>query len=168
MNIAAILSNADYEQPRTADELHKWWFAKHEEYGATKEGRIYCREGRGLSKKFYEEAQPLLAYMRAYVSDSSVRCTLSAGSDRADAVLLDKADGIVKSIQITYAIDGYTEHLRMKELTNSGGVDALSKPLSSRWEESIDCVSDRTDDRSQRHCFGDHCPDHTARSREVN
>jgi len=54
MNIATILSIADYEQPRTVDELHKWWFAKHQEYGATKEGRIYCREGGKLSKKFYE------------------------------------------------------------------------------------------------------------------
>lgn len=61
MNIARILSIADYEQPRTVDEPHKWWFAKHQEYGATKEGRIYCREGRKLSKKFYEEAQPMLA-----------------------------------------------------------------------------------------------------------
>ena len=86
MDVASILTVADYERPRDAEELSQWWSAKHASFGLTKEGVIYCREGRGLSKKFYEEAQPMLAFMRAYFAGTDIRCRLYAGTEAVDAV----------------------------------------------------------------------------------
>ena len=45
------------------------------------------------------------------------------------SVLWGKNNFTVKQIQITYAIDGYTEHLRLQQLTKNGSVDALTKPI---------------------------------------
>ena len=121
----------DYETPRTSAELKAWWHARYREYGQSREGIIYCREGKGLSKKFHEEAHPMCTFMAAYFPSPSIRCRLSAGNDPADAVLMDEGGGIVQRIQITFAVDGRTEHLRSKELTKSGHVDGLGKPVES-------------------------------------
>ena len=129
MDFDKILAVADYERPRTSEELSEWWLEKHHLFAATKEGKIYCRNGRGLSKKFYEEAQPMRTFMNAYFAGSDMRCRLDAGTGAADAVLLDKNGSAAKQIQITYAIDGYTEHLRMQQLTRAGSVDVLTRPI---------------------------------------
>jgi hypothetical protein len=129
MDVANILTVADYERPRNAEELSQWWSAIHASFRLTKEGAIYCREGRGLSHRFYDEARPMVVFMTTYFVGTNIRCRLSAGDDPADAVLLGKNNLTIKQLQITSAVDGYTEHLRREELTKSGSVDGLGMPI---------------------------------------
>ena len=127
-HLEAILTPDEYEIPRATDEFAQWWITKHNMFGATREGVIYCREGKGMTKKLYEEAQPMLSFMRAYYSRSQTRCKLLAGTEADDAVLLNGVGNVEKRIQITFAGDGYADHLRRAELTKKGHVDALTKP----------------------------------------
>lgn len=70
-------------------------------------------------------------FMGAYFPDASIRCQLSAGDAAVDAVLLDERGLIIRQIQITFAIDGRPERLRLRELTRVGQVDALGRPVES-------------------------------------
>jgi len=128
MKPETILTIEDYELPRNGERLSEWWQAKYELFNSTKEGRIYSREGRGLSKKFYDEAQPMLAYMRHYHPGSDLICELAAGDDKADAQVSDTSGIVVRRFQITTAVDGYTEAMRRRQLTRVGHVDGLGKP----------------------------------------
>ncbi|HYF35400.1 MAG TPA: hypothetical protein VD994_08940 [Prosthecobacter sp.] len=110
-------------------DFTEWWMSRHNIFGATKEGRIYCREGRGLTKKFYEEGQVMLSIMRTYFSNSSVACKLHAGNEPDDAVLMDSVGRVIRRIQITFAEDSKSEHLRTKELSRTGSVAGLVKPV---------------------------------------
>src|ERR1035438_8328642 len=127
MDPSTILTVEDYEVPRTLGDLSNWWGAKYALFSATKEGRNYAREGEGLSKRFHDEAHPMLAYMRHYHLGSDVVCKLSAGTGKADAELLDTFGAVIRSFQITTAVDGYTEAMRRRQLTRVGLVDALAK-----------------------------------------
>jgi len=89
MDPAAILTCEDYEKPRTLDELAAWWHSIHNTYGATREGVIYAREGKGLTKRFYDEAHPMLAYMRQNLLSCHIRCQIFARDEEADSVYLD-------------------------------------------------------------------------------
>jgi len=60
MDPAAILTPEDYELPRTGDQLWQWWHAKYNLLASTEAGRIYGREGKGLTKKFHDEAHTML------------------------------------------------------------------------------------------------------------
>jgi len=126
-----ILAVEDYSFPRTYHEFREWWFAKYHMYGSTREGILYSRDGKGLTKKFHEEAQPLLSFMATYYADSNVRCKLLAGSEQDDAFLVDSSGRVIKRLQVTYGVDGFVEHLRTTELTKSGSVDAHAKPIIS-------------------------------------
>lgn len=118
---------ADYETPRTSAEMDRWWLERYEEFSATREGRVFAREGKGLSKKFHDEAQPMLAYMKLVPPDIRIRCRLAAGTDKADCTFLDAGGKLVRQFQITTAVDGRTEVLRRRQLSRIGHVDGLSK-----------------------------------------
>jgi hypothetical protein len=128
MKVEDVLTVHDYETSRTSVEFQAWWDARYAEYGKTRKGVIFCRESKGLSKKFFEEAHPMRTFMESYYPGSPLRCRLSARDDKADAVLLDESGTVVRQIQVTFAVDGRTEHLRSQELTRFGHVDALGKP----------------------------------------
>jgi len=128
MDPAAIITVEDYERPRTLDQFSAWWISTYGLFGATRAGVLYVREGKGLSKKFHDEAHPMLAFMRHYYSGSDVVCKLSAGTGKADAQLLDTSGAVIRNFQIATAVDGYTEAMRRKQLTRVGHVDALAKP----------------------------------------
>lgn len=128
MNPATILTEADYETARTFAEFDTWWMSIHAAYGATKAGRDFCRAGSGLSKRFYEEAQVMLAFLRAYYRDSNVICRLHAGSGADDAFLENRDSTQKMSIQVTFAADSYNDHWRNVELSRSGSVGLNTKP----------------------------------------
>lgn len=129
MNTEDIVTIHSYETPRTSSEFTEWWNDRYRKYGETRAGIVYCREGKGLSKKFHEEAHPMCTFMSVYFSGTAIRCRLLAGNDPEDAVLIDEAGHVFKKIQITFATDGRTERLRSRELTRIGHVDGLGKPM---------------------------------------
>ena len=73
----------------------------------------------------------MCTFMCVYFPNHSIRCKLSAGNDPADAVLVDDTGAVFKQIQVTFAVDGRTEHLRSRELNKAGQVDGLGKPVES-------------------------------------
>ena len=129
MDPASILTATDYEKPRTPAEFLKWWMSIHNAYGATKAGRDYCRASRALTKRFYEEAQVLLAFVQAYYRNADVLCHLHAGSGADDALIEDRRSRKKKAFQLTFAADSHNEHFRSMELSRTGSVDALAKPI---------------------------------------
>jgi len=123
-----ILTAEGYEVPRTLDELSVWWWSKYQLFAATKAGRAYAREGNGLLiKKFHDEAQPMIAYMRRFPPKAGVRCKLLAGNEEEDALYVDSSGSVARKFQITTAVDGRTEKLRRRQLTRVGHVDGLAK-----------------------------------------
>lgn len=126
-NPADILTLIDYETPRTPEEMRVWWRSKFELFGATKAGRAYAREGKGLTKKFHEEAQPMIEYMRRFPPPPETRCQLLGGNQEADCLFLSSTGTVMRRFQITTAIDGRTEKLRLRQLTRVGHVDGLAK-----------------------------------------
>lgn len=127
MDPATILTRADYEKPRTLDEFETWWHSIHAGYGASREGVVYAREGRGLAKRFFDEAHPMLAYVRQNPPAADIRCQIFARDEEADCVYLDSSDVVIRKFQVTMAVDGRTEKLRLRQLTRDGHVDALAK-----------------------------------------
>lgn len=126
-NPADILTLSDYETPRTSKEMRLWWRSKFDLFAVTKEGRAYAREEKGLSKKFHEEAQPMLEYMRRFPPPPDTRCQLLGGNQEADGWYLSSTGAVMRKFQITTAIDGRTEKLRLRQLTRVGHVDGLAK-----------------------------------------
>lgn len=129
IDLKAILTPEEYEKPRTTGEFEEWWMTKHKMFGATREGVIYCRKLKGMTKKLYQEAGPMLVFMLTYYSGSPTRCRLLAGTGADDALLVGDAGKVEKRIQVTFAGDGYAEHLRTEELTKRGHVNGLVKPV---------------------------------------
>ena len=127
MDPGLILTKDDYERPKSLPELEKWWMAKYRLFGLTREGINYAREGKGLSKKFHDEAHPMLAFLRHYYPKDSTTCKLLAGTEPADAQLISASGATVQNFQITTAVDGYTEAMRRRQLTEFGYVDGLAK-----------------------------------------
>ena len=127
MDPALILTHADYEVPRTLAEMEAWWDAKYTLFASTKEGRDFARAGLGLTKRFHDEAQPMLAYMRRFPPAAGLRCQVLAGDDPADSLYLDTSGVAVRRFQVTTAVDGRTEALRRRQLSRDGHVDGLAK-----------------------------------------
>jgi hypothetical protein len=121
-----ILTPEDYSVPRTAEEFGTWWNSIYAKFGASRERVVYSRDSTGLIKKFYEEAQPMLAFMKAYHSDKPTRCKLLAGNEADDALLIYET--VSSPVQIAFGIDGQLERLRSRELTKTGHVNAIGKP----------------------------------------
>jgi hypothetical protein len=128
MSLEGIITKADYERPHTLAEFDAWWLDRFAKYGETKEGRAFARESKSdLIKRFHQEAHPMLAFMRRHPPADTTRMRLSAGDAQADAVYLNVDDEVVRKFQITMAIDGRTEKLRMRQLSRVGRVDGLAK-----------------------------------------
>jgi len=81
MDPATVLTKEDYEHPRTVEQLWDWWHAKYKLLASTREGRVFSREGKGLTKKFHDEAHPMLAFLRHYHLGSDLLCRLTAGDE---------------------------------------------------------------------------------------
>lgn len=133
---ANILNATDMEQSRTPCELCDWVDAKAAEFSSTQEAKEYARSGARLPKKLWEEIRPLALFARCRYGDNGVRCTPSLSNDNYDG----RIDFSVPSaapvyVEITYAKDGSDERRRLKVLSESGSVNALSKIKVSRTKK---------------------------------
>ncbi len=108
--------------------MEDWWRTKHGEFGSSRESRNYARLGKGRSKEFYEELQPLMAFMRVRYPDASgVKCKPRVGNQPFDGELLFPS-GEVARVEVTFAKDGWAENAQMTELIESGRVDGTYLP----------------------------------------
>ncbi len=126
--IESILQRADMEMSRTPRALCEWVDAKASELSQSKEGREYARSGAILPKKLWEEIRPfgLFAFCRYGLED--VKCTPNLSNENYDGkVEFSTRPTEPICVEITYAKDGYDEHLRLSVLSRDGSVNALGR-----------------------------------------
>src|SRR6266480_547090 len=128
-SIDTILQRPDMEISRTPQELCDWVNSKASELSETAEGKRYARSGALLPKKLWEEIRPLGLFAQClYGQRTDVKCAPNLTNDNYDG-RIDFDDASIPSIrvEVTYAKDGYDEHLRLEVLTAEGSVNALGK-----------------------------------------
>lgn len=141
MSTAQILEFSDMTRPRSPAELHTWVMAKCEQLSATPEAKSFARSGATLPKKFYEEIYPLSLFSeREFGRDSNVLVEPNLGNDNFDARIRlgSSATETVINVEITYAIDGYDDSLRMEVLQQQGHVSLTGKVYVSGHRGSCD------------------------------
>lgn len=125
----SILDRDDMQSPRNAIDLRVWVSEKLELVGrAPIDIRQDYRLKRGLFKEFADEIIPLSVYMvHRHINDLLTTCKPVLGGQPYDAVLNINREGQTSrhKIEITYAIDGYQESLRMEKLGRDRSVSAL-------------------------------------------
>ena len=137
-SIDTILQRPDMEISRTPQELCDWVDSKASELSETTEGKHYARSRALLPKKLLEEVRPLGLFARClYGQRTDVKCTPNLTNDNYDGSI-DFNDASVRSIdvEVTYAKDGYDEHLRLEVLTAEGSVNALGRISKSGTKAS--------------------------------
>lgn len=137
-SIETILQRADMEISRTPQELCDWVDLKTSELSETAEGKRYARSGALLPKKLWEEIRPLGLFARClYGQRTYVKCTPNLANNNYDG-RIDFNDASRPSIyvEVTYAKDGYDEHLRLEVLTAEGSVNALGRISKSGTKAS--------------------------------
>jgi hypothetical protein len=125
-----ILTKDDLTRERTVTELRTWVEQKSDEFGATKEGTEYARLGKGLAKEFFEEVRPVALFAHhEHGSSDSVTCKPVLGNQNFDAVVREPMpNGMTeRKLEVTRAIDGYDEHLRIKYLNEHGYASKVGK-----------------------------------------
>jgi hypothetical protein len=141
MNPEDILSEAEMAKERTPQELAIWVEERHSLFRTSKESRKYCREGRGLAKKFIEEVIPLSIFAsRCYAGRSDIKCIPNLGNENYDAIIYDYSftPPSELKVEITYAVDGYDQALRKEVLHRDGGVfitGEINKDTSTKHKD---------------------------------
>lgn len=126
--VEAILQRADMEVSRSPQELCDWVESKASEFAQTEEGKDYARSGAILPKKFWEELRPLGLFALCRYGAEGVKCTPNLSNDNYDGKIEFSKSSIPPIyVELTYAKDGYDEHLRIKVLSSKGNVNALGK-----------------------------------------
>jgi hypothetical protein len=135
--VETILQRAEMEVPRSPRELCDWVDSKASELSQTKEGKDYARSGAMLPKKLWEEVRPLGLFALFRYGEEGVKCTPNLSNDNYDGKI-EFSESSIPSIyiELTYAKDGYDEHLRLKVLSSEGSVNALGKITVSGTKSS--------------------------------
>lgn len=126
-----ILIPDEMRQPRTADQLKAWTGNRMEQFSKTTELKHYFRLRKGMCRALCQEIIPLgVVLRRLYGSRSDVFGVPSVGDQPFDARILDESTTPTTEtfVQITYAIDGHDESIRMEVLNSTGGV-AIASPM---------------------------------------
>ncbi|HEX3357698.1 MAG TPA: hypothetical protein VHS31_12075 [Tepidisphaeraceae bacterium] len=128
---------------RTPLQLKRWADEQLKQIGSTQVGKSAIRLRRGIAKQFIEEVYPLgLWASRVYGDRQDIRCKPVLGNQSYDAVITDCATTPHREfrIEITQAMEGYDDHLRMEYMERHGGVSMIGKPQRSgtRADRKID------------------------------
>jgi hypothetical protein len=123
----ALLTTEELTKPRTPGELTQWVEAKCRLFADHREAREWVLLRQGLSKKFHEEIYPLYRFVtHLYGGRTDIRCIPNLDDSDFDATILDYSvsPSCKLKVEITSAIDGYGEHLRMRYFLTHGEVNA--------------------------------------------
>jgi hypothetical protein len=141
-----ILTEADMTTTRTPEELARWVEQKYREIaGPDRRFKEYALRRTGLAKTFYEEVRPLsLLVNKLYPERADIVCTPNLDTnDDFDAIIRDCSvyPHIERKIELTLAIEGHTEHLRMEYFLEHGHVNLLGKVCSTGTKRTRQKVS---------------------------
>jgi hypothetical protein len=122
----SLLTEAELTIPRTPMELSAWVQHKCRLFADCQEAKEWVLLRQGLSKKFHEEIYPLSIFVtHLYSKRSDIQCIPNLDNRDFDARILDysMSPPFEQKIEITSAVDGYENHLRMKYLVEHGQVN---------------------------------------------
>ncbi len=128
-----ILTRSDMEAPRTPAALAEWVKGKMEAFGGTDELKHYARLRKGLAQPLYQEIVPLSVFATSlYAERDDVVCIPCLGGQAYDARIMDfsTVPPTETFVEITYAIDGHAESIRM-EVLNATGTAPASGPVQN-------------------------------------
>ena len=140
----SLLTIEELTIPRTPTELARWVESKCRLFADHPEAKEWVLLHQGLSKKFHEEIYPLSLFAtHLYTGRSDIQCIPNLDERDFDALILDYSMSPPSElkVEITYAVDGYDHHLRMKFFLMHGSVNVLGT-LSASKTENRDHVID--------------------------
>jgi len=124
----SLLTTTELTIPRTPAELARWVEAKCRLFADCPEAKEWVLLRQGLSKKFHEEIYPLSLFVtHLYAGRSDIQCIPNLDNRDFDARILDGSISPPSElkVEITSAVDGYDQHLRMKYFVSHGQVNVL-------------------------------------------
>jgi hypothetical protein len=132
-----LLTVEELMTPRTPAELVRWVedkFRLFKLFKACPEAREWVLLRQGLSKQFHEEVYPLkFLVTRLYAGRSHIQCIPNLDNRDFDAIIRDNSTSppAELKVEITSAVNGYDNHLRMKHLVKHRRVSAIGKVSAS-------------------------------------
>jgi hypothetical protein len=148
----SLLTKEELITPRTPTELARWVEGKCRLIADCREAKEWALLRKGLSKKFYEEVYPLSRFVtHLYAGRSDIKCIPNLDSRDFDTTIRDYSTSPPSElkVEITSAIEGYEEHLRMKYFLEHGHVsvwDKVSASGNERVGHKIDVENELTAD----------------------
>jgi hypothetical protein len=129
-NPNTLLTVAELITPKTPAELACWVDEKIHLFADCPEAEEWVLLRQGLAKQFYEEVYPLSLFAtHLYAGRSDIQCIPNLDNRDFDAVILDYSTSppAVLKVEITSAIDGHSQHLRMKYFMQHRYVNAVGE-----------------------------------------
>ncbi len=134
----SLLNVEELITPRTPMELASWIEDKCRLFANCSEAKEWVLLRQGLSKNFHEELYPLSRFVtHRYTGRSDIQCILNLDNRDFDATILDYSTSPKSElkVEITTAIKGYEEHLRMKYFMEHGSVSVWDNVSASGTEK---------------------------------
>ena len=122
----SLLTTEELTLPRSPTELARWIEDKCLLFADCPEAKEWVLLHQGLSKKFHEELYPLSLFAtHLYTGRSDILCIPNLDNRDFDATILDYSTSPPSElkVEITSAVQGYDQHLRMKYFVKSGHVN---------------------------------------------
>jgi hypothetical protein len=118
-----ILDASEMSAPRLAPDFVAWVDRKAAELGASPESRAFGRSSAELPKKFRDELFPLALFVKhEFATGLEALVTPNLNNNNFDATISFRGRADTLYIEITRAIDGHDQALRLEELTGRGSV----------------------------------------------
>jgi hypothetical protein len=134
MRFENVITTEEIEAPRNPEEFIQWFAGLVTKINGINDHELkhQARCHTGLAKWFYEEAWPIYELLKVKkVEWHGVKIQCVRGNQPYDAILLkeeDHAPGAPDMLEVTLAIDGLDNSIRMKELCSHGEV-SLTSPI---------------------------------------
>jgi hypothetical protein len=129
-DLKLLLTREELLTPRTPTELSHWVEEKLRMFAAYPEAEEWVLSHQGLAKQFYEEVSPLsLLAKHLYAERLDIKLLPNLANRDFDATIFDYSISPPSElkVEITYAVDGHSERLRMKYLVENGHANAFGK-----------------------------------------
>jgi hypothetical protein len=134
-----LLRREDILSARTPAQLSEWVNLMCRAIADVPEAKVPSLLRHGLFKQFYEEVFPLSRYaVHRYGERTDIRIAPQLGTEDFDAIAFDETTTppVQTKVEITRAIDGYDEHLRMKYFIEHGSVPIWGPLLATGSKKS--------------------------------
>lgn len=119
------ISKNEIQLSRSSSELYSWIIETFEKYDS-EAGKKHFRLLEDNTKVLIEEGYPIAIFSKEYFSEfPNVQISLCIGSQNYDAIVKhDTHDSVIEYLEVTQAVNGKYEKIRMEELMDKGHVSA--------------------------------------------